>query len=106
MASGQLQIDTDMLGTLGGELTGLSDTFNQADNPAEAMGDGLGDDDLAGQVRGFASSWARHRRALSDQVHTLGGNCQQAADQFIAADHQLATALSGTRATPTGHAHD
>jgi len=90
-----ISMDFDSLNNLSNNLTSIKNEFDGAADDADATANATGDDDLADQVRDFASRWRIKRESLSKDVGSLQQAVQQIVETFQGVDTQLTSVLQG-----------
>lgn len=94
--SEQLRIDTTVLSNASFSLGGIAAEFNADNIIADELGVMVGDDDLAGRVRSFATMWELQRAKMLANVEALQKMLQTTIDTFESADATLASDLSSS----------
>jgi hypothetical protein len=96
-----LELDFHRLIDLKNDLESVVQEFTNADDFSDDVATATGQDDLASEVRSFASGWNNKRQAMLSDVENLQSQIQAITDGFTQVDTGLAKALaSDSNAAP------
>ena len=98
----RILMDFGSLNDLANNLTTIQQDFDGAADEADTTADATGDDDLAGQVRDFASRWRIKRESMSKDVGSLQQAVSQIVQTFQGVDSQLTGVLQGDGSSGDG----
>lgn len=97
-----LVLDLERLTDLKNDLESVVQEFKNADDFSDDVADATGQDDLASQVRDFASKWNDKRKAMLADVENLQAQIKAISDGFTQVDTGLAKALEDNGKAPAG----
>ncbi len=95
-----IKLDMDDLTALASDLAAVIDEFEKANSNADSTAEATGSRALADKVRGFASSWDIRRGKMIDDIKVLQQTIQMIAENFQAADEDMARALEEAAEDP------
>jgi len=95
-----IQLDMDDLHALASDLATVIDEFESANGNADAAAEATGSRELKDKVSGFASSWEIRRGKMIDDIKSLQQTIQMIAENFEAADADMAKALEESAEDP------
>lgn len=98
-----LKLDLERLTELKNDLEAVVKEFKNADDFSDDVAEATGQDDLASQVRSFASKWNDKRKKMLAEVENLQAQIKAISDGFTQVDEGLAKALEDNGKTPSGH---
>ena len=93
----RLKVDTDLLSSTADGLDVAKSELSAAKVQASKAADAAGDEDLAGAIRDFASSWETRRGQILTAVEGLAASLRGVAENFETTDGELANALGEKR---------
>jgi len=95
-----IQLDMDDLTALASDLASVIDEFEKAKSNAGEAADATGSRELADKVKGFANSWSIRRGKMIEDIKVLQQTIQMIAENFQAADEDMARALEEAAEDP------